>query len=99
MYVDWKTTPITHPDYEQVKVEFKDYENIVSMGIDKAKKNYFDRVFVAYKSDMKKTWQVISETLSRNKKSHNMPSVFNHEDHELTDSVEIANLSTHILQT
>ena len=55
MYVDWKTTPITHPDYEQVKVEFKDYENIVLMGIDKAKKNYFDRVFVAYKSDMKKT--------------------------------------------
>ena len=48
---------------------------------------------------MKKTWQVISETLSRNKKSHNMSSVFNHEDHELADSVEIANLSTHILQT
>ena len=47
-------------------------------------KDYFDRVFVAYKSDMKKTWQVISETLSRNKKSHEMPSVFNHEGHELS---------------
>ena len=67
MYVDWKTTPITHPDYEQVKLRFKGYEKIVSKGIDKAKKDYFDRVFVAYKSDMKKTWQVISETLSRNK--------------------------------
>ena len=91
MYVDWKTTPITHPDYEQVKLKFKGYEKIVSKGIDKAKKDYFDRVFVAYKSDMKKTWQVISETLSRNKKSHEMPSVFNHEGHELADSVEIAN--------
>ena len=40
---------------------------------------------------MKKTWQVISETLSKNKKSHEMPSVFNHEGHELADSVEIAN--------
>ena len=92
MYVDWKTTPITHPDYEQVKLKFKGYEKIVSKGIDKAKKDYFDRVFVAYKSDMKKTWQVISETLSRNKKSHEMPSVFNHEGYELADSVEIANV-------
>ena len=91
MYVDWKTTPITHPDYEQVKLKFKGYEKIVSKGIDKAKKNYFDRVFVAYKSDMKKTWQVISQTLSRNKTSHEMASVFNHEGHELADSVEIAN--------
>ena len=40
---------------------------------------------------MKKAWLVISETLSRNKKSHDMPSVFNHEGHELADSVEIAN--------
>ena len=40
---------------------------------------------------MKKTWQVISEALSRNKKLHDMPSVFNHEGHELADSVEIAN--------
>ena len=40
---------------------------------------------------MKKTRQVFSETLSRNKKTHDMPSVFNHERHELADSVEIAN--------
>ena len=91
MYVGWKTTPITHPNYEQVKLKFKGYEKIVSKGIDKAKKDYFDKVFVAYKSDMKKTWQVISETLSRNKKSHEMPSVFNHKGHEQGDSVEIAN--------
>ena len=64
---------------------------IDSKGIDKAKKDYFDRVFVAYKSDIKKTWQVISETLSRNQKSHEMPSVFDHEGDELADSVKIAN--------
>ena len=45
MYVHWKTTPITHPDYEQVKLKFKGYEKIVSKGIDKAKKDYYDRVF------------------------------------------------------
>ena len=91
MYVDWKTTPNTHPDYEKVKLNFKGYEKIVSKGIEKAKKEYYDRVFVAYKCDIKKTWQVITETLSRNKKIHDMPSVFNHEGQELADSAEIAN--------
>ena len=38
MYVDWKTTPNTHPDYEKVKLNFKGYEKIVSKGIEKAKK-------------------------------------------------------------
>ena len=40
MYVDWKTPPITHPDYEQVKLKFKGYEKIVSKSIDKAKKRF-----------------------------------------------------------
>ena len=90
MHVDWKTTPVTHPDYEKVKLNFKGYEKIVSIGIKKAKK-YYDRVFAAYKCDIKKTWQVISETLNSNKKSHDMLSVCNHEGHELADSAEIAN--------
>ena len=37
MYVDWKTTPNTHPDYEKVKLNFKGYEKIVSKGMEKAK--------------------------------------------------------------
>ena len=66
-------------------------EKIVSKGIEKAKKEYYDRVFVAYKCDIKKTWQVITETLSRNKKTHDVPSVFNHKGQELADSAKIAN--------
>ena len=60
-------------------------------GIERAKKEYFDRVFVAHKCDMKKTWLVISETLNRNKKKHEMPSLFTHEGRDLADSTEIAN--------
>ena len=41
MYVDWKTTPITHPDYEKVKLNFKGYEKIVLKGIERAKKRIF----------------------------------------------------------
>ena len=28
MYVDWKTTPITNPDYERVELKFKGYEKL-----------------------------------------------------------------------
>ena len=91
MYVDWKTTPITNPDYEKVKLKFKGYEKIVLKGIEKAKRDYFDRVFLAYKCDMKRTWQVISETVNRNKSKHDMPSLFTHERRDLADSLEIAN--------
>ena len=91
MYVDWKTTPIAHPDYEKVKFNFKGYEKIVLKGIERAKRDYFDRVFLAYKCDMKRTWQVISKTLNRNKRKHDMPSLFTHEGRDLVDSTEIAN--------
>ena len=40
---------------------------------------------------MKRTWQVISETLNRNKRKHDMPSLFTHEGRDLVDSTEIAN--------
>ena len=48
-------------------------------------------MFVAYKCDIKKTWQVISETLNRNKKKHEMLSLFTHEGRDLAGSTEFAN--------
>ena len=55
MYVDWKTTPVTHTDHERVKLMFKGYEKLVLKEIEKAKGEYFNRLFTAYRSDMKKT--------------------------------------------
>ena len=66
-------------------------KKIVLKGIERAKKEYFDRVFVAYKCDMKRTWQVIRETLNRNKKKQEMPSLFTHEGCDLSGSTKIAN--------
>ena len=40
---------------------------------------------------MKKTWQVLSETLSRNIKKNELPSKFVHEGREIEDPTEIAN--------
>ena len=41
MYVDWKTSPITHPDYEKVKLNFTGYKKLFLNGIERAKKEFF----------------------------------------------------------
>ena len=55
-YVEWKSTPITHDNYEQIRQNFKIYEKDTIKNIREAKKQYFNRIFTAYQSDMKKTW-------------------------------------------
>ena len=52
-YVDWKPTPITHDNYEQINQNFKIYEKDTVNNIREAKKQYFDRIFKGYQSDMK----------------------------------------------
>ena len=64
MYVVWKTTPVTDVNFERSILQFKGYEKLVLKEIETAKREYFGRVFAAYRSDMKKTWKIISETLS-----------------------------------
>ena len=54
MYFTWKTTPVTHINYENIKQRFKSYEKIVKKDINEAKQRYFDQIFTAYKSDIKK---------------------------------------------
>ena len=61
-YVKWKSTPITQFNYEQIKQNFKIYEKDTIKNIREAKKQYFDRIFTAYQSDMKKTWRTINKT-------------------------------------
>ena len=40
-YVEWKTTPVAHPNYELRKQNFKTYKYIVSQEIVNAKKSYY----------------------------------------------------------
>ena len=74
--VKWKTTPINLEKYEEIKKQFKECEKNVIKLIKEAKQQYFDRIFTAYKTDLKKTWRTISETLCRNKKHCDVPSRF-----------------------
>ena len=47
MYVEWKTTPVTSADHEQIKLQFKNYEKEVRNAIQETKKRYFNRIFAA----------------------------------------------------
>ena len=68
LYVEWKTTLVTHINYDMVKQRLKGFDKIVKKNIKEAKRIYFDKIFIAYRSDMKKTWRTINETLNRNNK-------------------------------
>ena len=91
MYVEWKTTPVTSADHKQIKLRFKNYEKEGRNAIQETKKRYFNRIFTAYKCDIKKTWLVIHDTLSRNKNKCDLPATFNYNGLVLSDPIEIAN--------
>ena len=55
--------------YEEIKKQFKECEKNVIKLIKEAKQQYFYRIFTAYRTDLKKTWRTISETLCQNKKN------------------------------
>ena len=91
MYVEWKTTPVTNVDHELIKLRFKSYEKNVRFAIQEAKKSYFNRIFDSYKSDIKKAWLTINDTLGRNKNKRDLPSTFHYNGLTLTNPKEIAN--------
>ena len=55
LYVNWKTTLLIHENYETIQTEFKNCEKGVLRNIANAKKFYYNKIFNAYKRDMKKT--------------------------------------------
>ena len=91
LYVEWKTTSVTHVNYDGNKQGFKEHEKETLKKIREAKKQYFERIFTAYKADIKKTWKAINETLNRNKNGGELPSRFLHNDVEILDPKDIAN--------
>ena len=58
--------PLISAKYELNKKSFKDHKREVVKDIINAKKLYYSRIFNVYRSDMKKTWKTINDTLSKN---------------------------------
>lgn len=72
MYVDWKKHSPSPEIYNDKKTNFKTFERIVDENIEKAQKNYYHNVFHTFRTNMKKTWTIINDTLGRNKKKFNL---------------------------
>jgi hypothetical protein len=51
----------------------KKYKIKLNHVIKTSKKAYYEKQFVKYKNDTKKTWQTINEVLNRNKTRKNLP--------------------------
>jgi hypothetical protein len=59
------------------ETDYKKYKNKLNHVIKTAKKAYnYEKQFVKYKNDTKKTWQTINEVLNRNKARKNQPDTF-----------------------
>ena len=68
LYVEWKTTSVDDPLFEQRKRNFRTYDNMIKYYIRNAKKTYYHNTFAMCKNDIKKNWAVVSETLNKKKK-------------------------------
>ena len=74
--------------YHRLKEEFKQYRAKLRKSIREAKRQYFSNIFNRQKSDIRKTWFLLNETLTRNLKNLNEFLVDNI---MTTDPVIIAN--------
>ena len=75
------------------ETDYKKYKNKLNHVIKTAKKAYYEKQFVKYKNDTKKTWQTINEVLNRNKTRKNLPDTFlqKSSNNNVTNPQEIAN--------
>ena len=70
--------------YNQLKIRFNRFRNILRQSIKDAKRLYFQRIFEKFKHDIKKTWSTINEKLQRKKKKTSS-NIFYHDGKILKD--------------
>ena len=66
-----KKTSFQSPDYATLKHNLSTYNDILKKQIREAKALYYQSIFNKYKGDIKKTWSVISEILSKKHRKNN----------------------------
>ena len=72
-------------------LNFRTFDKIVNRQKDEAKINYFQGKFWRNKNDLKKTWNVIDESLNRHSKKADFPGEFKHNSETINQPVDIAN--------
>ena len=82
--------PKTDANYAVKKTEFNEYVKSVKNYIRIAKRNYYFHVFNIHRNNIKQTWNTISETVNRHRKSRDIPEKIIYNDKTLTNEQDIA---------
>ena len=85
-----KSTQTDTPGYANINNNFHTYSKILKKNIRLAKKFYYHQLFEKYKFDMKNTWRIIKEALSKLKNKKKFPDQFKFEGKLITDKYVIA---------
>ena len=70
-YLKLKNTSFLSPEYSTLKQNLATFNNILKKQIREAKALYYQSIFTKYKQDIKNTWKVISEILSKKHRKSN----------------------------
>ena len=91
LYKKLKQQPDNTSDYISMKVNLKTYNNILNKSIRQAKKTYYHKEFLKYKTDIKKTWTTIKGILNKSNAKSDFPSHFLVNGAKTSDAQLIAN--------
>ena len=91
LYVKWKKTKLSSPNYILLENSYKSYCALLQKSIRLAKSEYYHKQFENFKLDIKKTWNQINELLSRKNKTKELPKYFSDNNRIITENIDIAN--------
>ena len=91
LYKELKDLNFTDAQYLTKKNNLKEYNRILKKSIRLSKKTYYENSFSKFRSDIKKTWQVIKEVIGKNNKTNDYPEFFEINRNKVSDISQIAN--------
>ncbi len=91
LYKKFKTTNPNSIQFAIHQNNLDAYNNILKKSIRLAKRNYYQTTFSKCKDDIRDTWKIINEILSRTKRKKSFPLFFKDGDNIVTNKELIAN--------
>ena len=91
LYKTLRKTPHGTERHATLTINLRTYNTIVRRVIRAAKSAYYEYAFNRHRFDIKNTWGVINEIISKSAKTKSFPDIFKDGQHELSDDREIAN--------
>jgi hypothetical protein len=85
-----KKTPTDNALYQTLKHNLTVYNKILKKSIRQAKSTYYENCFYKFKNDIKQTWSVIKDIMSKTRKTKELPKYFMLDTVCLTDAKTIA---------